>query len=348
MVAIGMSFHSDSIFYRSEALRKIALNHTAGEYWIRDDQGQRVEIIRMEDGQGVSYWHRRIKTEVCQTGECKLIDVGLYWDCTGDFFGLDVYGEHLTKTDHSIFSEDDYEFLISILSNDWSILREYEFSDLTVEGKNQDVDATSGATRKEIASEAVKDAVYTTYTLWHLVHNGEKEQLEILTAGLLQDESMVRKLQSVSEKRYDYFLLSLLAQNRILHSESLDRLVLHSLAAKEDPLKQDLALKALAGLDSNDPTFQAQIASMYAGAARDLKLRMLTSLRDISQVHEPFSTALADDLDGQNEWLAAKILPLLAKGASHSEATLKTVRDLSHSENVNVRQSAIDFLSMHN
>ena len=138
LFAIGMSFHSDSIFYRSEALHSVALRPVEGTYWIRDDEDQRVEILRMEDQQGVTYWHRRIKTEVCQTGECKLVDVGLYWDCTGDFFALDVYGEHLTKTDHSTFSDDDYEHLISILSNDWSILREYDFADLTVESNNKE------------------------------------------------------------------------------------------------------------------------------------------------------------------------------------------------------------------
>src|SRR5690606_38143693 len=130
------------------------------------------------------YWHRKLETEVCLTGECKVVNVGIYWYGTGEFMGLEVYGEQLTKTDHSVFSREDYDQLIAILQDDWSALREYKFEEL-LDAKPTALDGVTGATRKEIADEAVKGAVYTTYTLWHLIHEGEKEQLRSLMAGRL-------------------------------------------------------------------------------------------------------------------------------------------------------------------
>src|SRR5690606_40150830 len=97
-----------------------------GQFIILDDSGEPIEVEAMKDEKGVLYWYRRIFTPVCLTGECMMVDVGIYWYCTGEFFGLEVYGEHLTKTDHSIFSDEDYGKLMDVLANDWSSLREYE------------------------------------------------------------------------------------------------------------------------------------------------------------------------------------------------------------------------------
>lgn len=344
-LAIGMIFHSDSIFFRSDGLDGVKLHAYNDAFSIRDDAGVKVKITALEDQQQVIYWHRRVKTEVCQTGECKLVDVGLYWDCTGDFFGIEVYGEHLTKTDHSIFLPHDYDQLMSILFNDWSILREYGFSDLTSESSSNGVDATSGATRKEIASEAVKNAVYTTYTLWHLVHGGEKEQLSQLTVELLKDERYVKTLLSAATLKFDYFLLDMLAQLKLRQSEQLNGLMVRGLRSEDDPFMQDLALKALARADVSTPTLQSEVAEMYRSASPDVKLRILTALKNLKQVHASLASALLKDLDPQNEWFAVKILPLLLNGPAASENTLRTVRKLLESGNQTVREAARQFLT---
>lgn len=351
LCAIGMFIHSDSVFFRSDSLLKVNLRAAGGHYFILDDSGHQVDVTALEDSKGVAYWHRRIKTEVCQTGECKLVDIGLYWDCTGDFFGLEVFGEHLTKTDHSIFLSEDYDRLISILSNDWSILREYDFSDLTMSvntlpGNNKEVDATSGATRKEIASEAVKDAVYTTYTLWHLVHGGENEQLEELTVKRLNDESCVQALLAASVEKYDYFLLSLLVESKIRQFESLNRLVLRALELKSDPLLRDLAVKSLAREDVNAASFQNEVASVYERSTLAIRLQMLTALKETKQVHARLRSALEADLTVENEWLALKILPVLMKAQEISDETLETVRELTKSNNSQLKARADEFLKV--
>src|SRR5690554_6922111 len=214
----------EEVFFKSNLLQQIELTPVENGFFILDDAGEPAEVKAMKDKEGVLYWHRRIFTPVCLTGECFMVDVGIYWYCTGEFLGLEVYREHLTKTDHSIFSGEDYDKLISILSNDWSSLREYEFTDL-VDESEEGVDGTSGATKAEIAEEAVEDAVYTTYTLWHLIHVGEKEQLAQLSTQLLNQGDLIASLINTREERYQNFLLELLAMGRIDPSQPLNELL---------------------------------------------------------------------------------------------------------------------------
>lgn len=326
--------NEDKVFFRSDSLTTITLSSTGQKFTMKDDEGQVVQVSLLKDQSGVAYWYRRVKTGVCETGECKLVDVGLYWDCTGDFFGIDVYGEHLTKTDHTVFGPSDYEKLISVLSNDWSILREYEFKELTTpdhRGQGQSVDATSGATRKEIASEAVTHAVYTTYTLWHLIHGGEKEQLARLTASLLQSGEWLEKLLAASDARYQYFVLELFGKSEIGLSSSLREVILSGAGQSSDLYLQELSIKAFRSRSASNEEFQNGIAEVYSRSPNDIKVRMLTSMQDVSRVHIPLARALANDLNLDNEWLALKILPLMLKAPKPDAETQRKLRSISGS-----------------
>jgi len=348
-VVIFLVATTDSVFYRSPALQEITLKPVAGDFSIRDDQGQRIDITAMSDEQGLLYWYRRIETAVCLTGECKLVDVGLYWDLTGDFFGIEVYGEHLTKTDHSVFSGEDYEKLMEALNNDWSILREYDFEELTtgpVETKEQGaerVDATSGATLREIASEAVGGAVYTTYTLWHLVHNGEKEQLAGLTTHELSRNSLIDHILASGNDKYVLFLLDLFSQAKIQQADKLKPLVMRGLRENSDVRLQELALKSLGLLDINAPDVQESIAEAYTAAPAGLRLRMLTSLKGLQKVSKALYAALEEDVHLENEWFSARVLDLLRFSPSQSPAVTERARELLESKNDYVRTVAEAF-----
>lgn len=337
------------VFYSSPALHDLQLTVRDGRFTMLDDNGARVNVTRMTDQQGLLYWYRRIKTPVCLTGECKLVDVGLYWDCTGDFFGIDVYGEHLTKTDHSIFSAADYQKLVDILSNDWSLLREYDFTELTseapeTEGDREQPDATSGATRKEIASEAVSDAVYTTYTLWHLVHNGEKEQLMDLTIAELKRDSLTNRILESGKTKYTLFLLELFAQSKIDQGDKLAPLIIGGLNAGGDPHLQNIALRSLARLDVNDVSIQDPVAGIYATSPEELRLRILTALKDVRQISDSLYSALETDVHLDNEWFAIKVLSLLSSASAHSPRVIAGAEKLSKSRNSHIKESAEGFL----
>jgi hypothetical protein len=337
-------WHTDPAFFQSDALKGLVLKPLTGAYFIQDDTNERVPVTALVDANGILYWQRKIKTPVCLTGECKLVDVGIYWRCSGDFLGLEVYGEHLTKTDHSIFSAADYEKLIGILSNDWSSLREYEFSDLIDEPDSSKVDGVSGATKKEIASEAVEDAVYTTYTLWHLIHQGEKEQLVLLTLDHLNQSNLLDRLLESNQKQYNYFLLDILRLGKLNKPEKLYPLLVKGLTTKSDPTFKDLAMKALPTTNLNDATLQTELAKIYKVAAIDEKLEILQALKSVGQVGESLYAALADDLDTDNEWFLAKLVTMLSRGSQQSEKVMEKAQKLQNSENTALKKAALELL----
>lgn len=338
--------HADShedIFFKSSMLQQNELTPQGGQFIILDDSGEPIEVEAMKDEKGVLYWYRRIFTPVCLTGECMMVDVGIYWYCTGEFFGLEVYGEHLTKTDHSIFSDEDYGKLMDVLANDWSSLREYELADL-VDDSEEGVDGVSGATKKEIAEEAVEDAVYTTYTLWHLIHVGEKEQLAQLTTTLLAQKDVLVDLLNTDDIRYHKFVMEQLAQERIKPNPRTDSLLVECIQANPDASVRRLAVRTLPHADTESRLIQNELVKMYPGASMEEKLQILTALKKNSIISDDLIQVLAVDLYHQNEWFVVRLLDMLTGIRSKQSDLYKQVEALRESERPMVKKAAEAFL----
>ncbi|MEQ9290161.1 MAG: hypothetical protein RIG77_24735 [Cyclobacteriaceae bacterium] len=254
-----------------------------------------------------------MQTPVCLTGECKLVDVGIYWDCTGDFFGIEIYGEHLTKTDHSVFTSEDYKRLVQILKNDWSLLREYELDGLVDNPQSDEIDGLSGATKTEIASETVENAVFSTYTIWHLVHLGEKEQLIDLTLRQLKNEKLAYETLIENENdKYRYFILSLLSQGKIAHTPQLDSLVLEGLRTKENTLVKKLSYQCLFKINL-DRNAQLDLIPIYSNSSMVNKIKILSAFDSTIVVEPELQQVFLGDLNTNNEWLFNKLQHVLGK-----------------------------------
>ncbi len=126
------------------------------------------------------FYFAYINTPVCIDGSCKPLFVNVYWDLLGNYVGFGVIeAELLTKYDHELFTSEDYQKLHRLLLNKHSILARKKLSDLfdakpakveKVTFNGVELDAVSGATKREIGQSVVKGALYSCYTLWHLVH----------------------------------------------------------------------------------------------------------------------------------------------------------------------------------
>jgi hypothetical protein len=332
------------VVFRSAGLEKLTLKLEASRDSILDDEGERVGVDLMQDANGMIYWRRQLYTPVCLTGECKAIDVGIYWDCTGNFAGLEVYQMHLTRTDHSVFSEEDYAKLIAVLQDDWSILREYDYEDLINEPA-EGVDAVTGATKKEISEETVDGAVYTTFTLWHLVNQGEKDQLKTLTAGLLnEDASFFQLLIGQTDTKYRSFLLELLRDGKLQASAALNELLLEALEEKDDPYLRELAYKALDKIDFNKVALQEQLAVVYRTLAVRERTRILNALDTGIQLDASLFQALTQDLSVENEWMAAKTLSVIRLYPEPGPEIMAIAQQLAKSENSFVKKKALEFM----
>lgn len=333
----------EKVFFRSERLQQLNLTFNEGEFTIHDDKMKTVPVLQVVDEQGIPYWYRRVFTEVCLTGECRPVDVGIYWECTGDFLGLEVYREPLTKTDHSDFTVWDYRKLMSILENDWSALREYDFEELVTEKPedSDDVDGISGATRKEVAKEAVENAVYTTYTLWHLIHLGEKEQLAGLSYHQLDKQGYLEKL--MAHERYRKFVLELFVQGKKIPLPEVQELIIEGLEKKGNKEGKMLSLRALALLYLEDEPFQNRLATIYRSLSAGEKVEMVSAFRTVTTLAPALYKALEDDLDEENPWLCIRLLQVLKHGKQHSEKVLMMVAKLKSNEIPAVKKAAAEF-----
>ena len=165
------------------------------------------QVFLLSDEEGFPLlYYADILTPVCIDNICKPMSIEIYWNLLGAYVGYGIFPEEpLTKFDHDLFEEADYKKLHKLLLDRHSILDRRALSDLfdadlaaneKVKFKGQEVDAVSGATKKEIKESVVEGALYSCYTIWHIVH-GEAAQ------------KMARKLEQIYTPLIgEYFLYS--------------------------------------------------------------------------------------------------------------------------------------------
>ncbi|MEX2567467.1 MAG: hypothetical protein WD431_16095 [Cyclobacteriaceae bacterium] len=334
------------VYFQSENLADLNFSPLPNLHVILDDEGEEIEITGLWDQNGILYWHRRLRTPVCLTGECNLIDLGIYWYCTGEFLGLEIYGEHLTKTDHTVFSPNDYERLTDILHNDWSKLREYELSELVddVYEENPKVDGTSGATKQEITQEAVEHAVYTTHTIWHLVHVGEKNQLADLTAKKInQNQNLLDNLLLYGKSDvYKKFVLSLIASRKIETADWINSLVIESL--KEDSRElQSLAIESLSKCDYSDPSFLNELTKIYRDFPLEGKMQFLGEFQNLASLPGQLFHVIVQDIENQQDWYVIRVFQLFKNNEGHRKELSKVARKIGETDNQALKSVLMEF-----
>ena len=125
---------------------------------------QNVDLLKDKNGKPILYVSE-ISTPVCADGNCRLMDIRLYWTLLGDYAGFDRYPMlPLTKHDHDEFLIEDYIRLHHLLIDNNSILKKRTIDELVEKPKKtieNEVDALSGATVAEIKEAVVSGALYS-------------------------------------------------------------------------------------------------------------------------------------------------------------------------------------------
>lgn len=146
------------------------------------------------------FYYSSIKTTVCNDSLCQLVSLILYWDLAGYFTNFDTLtGKPLTKYDHLPFTAQDYLKLQMTLSEENSILGEKtrdELLDKNLTRYSEKIDAVTAATAREIRASVVEGALYSTYTLWHLINGEIKEKIRNYTLSNYSDEIAGQLLNS--------------------------------------------------------------------------------------------------------------------------------------------------------
>lgn len=122
-----------------------------------------------------------LRTPVCNDTLCQIVQIKIFWDLIGDYIRFDTLpGYPLTKYDHLPFTPEDYNKLQATLKDGNSILgrkSEYELLDNNLQRYSEKIDALTGATDLQIKNAVVDGALYSTYTLYHLVNGYIKTEL---------------------------------------------------------------------------------------------------------------------------------------------------------------------------
>jgi hypothetical protein len=137
---------------------------------------------------------------VCEDKLCANIILSMYWDLAGNYVRFDtIPGKPLTKFDHKRFTNDDYKKLDYILKDRNSMLRMLDKEDLvdkSIQIKATTVDAVTGATPATIKNAVVEGAVYSSYSLWHMVNDAVKDSMATFTRRIYSGQIIQRLLNS--------------------------------------------------------------------------------------------------------------------------------------------------------
>ena len=250
------------------------------------------EIIELRDNEGIPVWFSRdIFKNVCLTGECRIVRLRIYWNGVGNYLGFLISPNFpLTKTNHSDFSQEDYQKIDLILSDSLSILRSLKLKDLIVEkGEdkfNNKVDAHSGATQPSIYEYVVRNAVYTCYTLWHTVYGpARKNILSILDQ--LTDKDYLQKLFERKDPQYLIWAINFIYRHPDYHQTFYPDII--KLIKSED---NNLSKKALNYFTSDrlrDKSVQYDLARAIGDASSQNKIEII---RKFSELHNISNDAI--------------------------------------------------------
>jgi len=160
---------------------------------------------------GNKYYASKLLTNVCSDQICLPIEINLFWDLLGNFHHFSREEDfNFTKFDHKYFEKHDYEKLQQILMDTLSALRDYDVEDLIDKNSEKfsvEIDAVTRPTSALFSNVTVPGALYTVYTLWHIVNGSIKQRLHAYTKQHYRERNWpIYFARSKVSKYQEYFL----------------------------------------------------------------------------------------------------------------------------------------------
>ena len=156
------------------------------------------------DSLGGNFFYSDLKSTVCNDTLCRPIHLKVFWDLAGNYTKFDtISGSPLTKNDHLEFKSDDYQKLNQTLKDEYSILANKTSEELVDKSNTRysdKIDGYTGATVQEVKSAVVEGALFSTYTIWHMVHGDIKTKIRSFSKKHFDDHIELQLLQSKNPK----------------------------------------------------------------------------------------------------------------------------------------------------
>lgn len=224
-----------------------------------------------------------IMTPVCDDTLCALMNIRIYWNLVGNYVGMDTLaGKPLTKNDHIKFSEEDYEKLHHLLMDENSIIKRKEKKELFDQEQtrvSEVVDAVTGATAKEVKEAVVDGALYSCYTLYHIVHGPLSDSIQ-QDMDRHFDSRVQDKLLESHFADYQLYVLKKMADTAFIRYQ--DQVM--EIFKKAIPLNRIYIMKKMPFEMWTDEQVQVAISSYYNDMDVNSQSFMLRKMAEINNL----------------------------------------------------------------
>jgi hypothetical protein len=286
---------------------------------------------------------RNILTGVCIDGECRFVSIELFWNPTGRYMGFELpINEFLSKTEHEPFLSPDYDRLHQLLADPLSALAHYSLNELVpvTDSTKKEVDAVSSATVAAVLDYIVEGAVYTTYTLWHIVYGQTKREIEALTAAKLSAKMVLQLLES--EKTEDkVWALNHISANMDITHELSDTLI--SIISGNDVYLAERAINALP-VNIDDNNMQLRLAGLFAKAGFLQKRLIIQKLGETNRLETETVESIARELGSLNGTLVKNVLELFQNQRVNNAVAVSEAAGLLKHQNRYIASQAAKYL----
>ena len=260
------------------------IKHTYGNNTEPDKPGI---IFELKDTNALPIWFATdVHEVVCFKGECRPLNLWVFWNGTGGYLGFDLYrDEQLMKTDHVEFTQDDYAKLHHLLADTGSILKNVKKEDLIIDTiiSNDRVDAYTGPTRPSLQEALVKNAAYSCYALWHTVYGTIQKKI----VKLIEQEVNASYLKSVFDQKDSTY--KLWAVHFIKRHPEYDSAFLPEIMELIKNNDENLSVQALNYFEAtqlSQPATQAKLASMMDVFPEQRQYELLWKLKRLNKVND--------------------------------------------------------------
>jgi hypothetical protein len=296
-----------------------------------------------QNGTPLKYW-RKILTEVCIDGECRKVQIDLFWNITGHYLGFRMpNGEFLSKTEHDPFNAAEYDRMHQLLSDPNSALANYSLEELVSESdssKNK-VDAVSSATLTAVLDYIVEGAVYTTYSLWQITYGSTKREAENLTIQKL-DSDLVLKILNKGEIKDKIWVLNRIPKTMDVSPKLITKLL--DLVSGDDIYLAERSLNAISSAELSNKV-QSKLAVMFSNTGFLQKRLILNKLKEAPQLNKEIIHSLTSGINSLNGALVKALFELLKVHNVEDEALTKQISPLLKNDNRYIANQAYQFLA---
>lgn len=295
-------------------------------YTITEQNGNSYKIELVYQQEQPMYFTRNVFTPVCSDDVCKPVRIQVYWDLLGNYQKFEVpMDEPLTKMDHAEFDKADYEKLHEILANKNSLLKDLgidELVDPTEQGVADSIDAVTGATKKTIQNEVIAGALYSCYTLWHIVNGEVVDNMLRITSELL-DKELLQRFFASDHYPYRYWAIDRVIDTSGAVDDTFKKEVFDQLRSANVFVAR-YTLRKLNKETFNDEADQLWLWKSYRKAAYPMKMDILDKMASVDLL-DVLTTPLIAQLSEVNQESFLKIIKLLSRQKQLSERQLKAL-----------------------